>query len=89
MFYYATWLEQGIGVAKDPQAASEWFRRSARGGYPPAIGWCTRNGRRSLAKPPEGLRESRESGFSVCRCRSLRKKVRRDALLTSADEPAV
>ena len=44
MFYYASWLEQGIGVRKDAKAASEWYRRSARAGYPPAIDWCKRNG---------------------------------------------
>ena len=44
MFYYANWLERGIGVPKDPKAAAEWFRRAARGGYPPAIDWCKRNG---------------------------------------------
>jgi TPR repeat protein len=44
MFYYANWLEQGIGVAKDTTAAAEWFRRSARSGYPPAIDWCKRKG---------------------------------------------
>jgi TPR repeat protein len=44
MFYYASWLEQGIGVAKDTKTALEWFRRSAHAGYPPAIEWCNRNG---------------------------------------------
>jgi serine/threonine protein kinase/TPR repeat protein len=44
MFYYASWLEQGIGVLKDAKAASEWYSRSARAGYPPAIDWCKRNG---------------------------------------------
>jgi len=44
MFYYANWLEQGIGVLKDAKAASEWYSRSARAGYPPAIEWCKRNG---------------------------------------------
>ena len=44
MFYFASWNEQGIGVPKDGKTATEWYRRSARAGYPQAIEWCRRNG---------------------------------------------
>jgi serine/threonine protein kinase/TPR repeat protein len=43
MFYFASWNEQGIGVPKDAKTATEWYRRSARAGYPQAIEWCRRN----------------------------------------------
>jgi serine/threonine protein kinase/TPR repeat protein len=43
MFYFASWSEQGIGVPKDGKTATEWYRRSARAGYPQAIEWCRRN----------------------------------------------
>jgi TPR repeat protein len=44
MFYFASWNDQGIGVPKDAKTAMEWYRRSARAGYPQAIEWCRRNG---------------------------------------------
>jgi serine/threonine protein kinase/TPR repeat protein len=44
MFYFASWNDQGIGVPKDAKTATEWYRRSARAGYPQAIEWCRRNG---------------------------------------------
>jgi serine/threonine protein kinase/TPR repeat protein len=44
MFYFASWNEQGIGVTKDSKIAAEWYRRSARAGYPQAVEWCRRNG---------------------------------------------
>jgi TPR repeat protein len=43
MFYFANWSEQGIGVPKDGKTAAEWYRRSARAGYPQAVEWCRRN----------------------------------------------
>jgi serine/threonine protein kinase len=43
MFFYAQVLWLGRGVPKDTKAASDWFKRSAKGGYPPAIQWCNQN----------------------------------------------
>jgi len=44
MFFYATCLQDGLGVPKDYKAATDWFRRSARAGNARAIDWCRQNG---------------------------------------------
>jgi TPR repeat protein len=43
MFFYAQVLWLGRGVPRDTKAATDWFKRSAKGGYPPAIQWCNQN----------------------------------------------
>jgi TPR repeat protein len=43
-FFYASCLQDGLGVPKDTKAAADWFRRSARAGQPRAIEWCRQNG---------------------------------------------
>jgi TPR repeat protein/serine/threonine protein kinase len=44
MFYYAMCLEGGVGVAKDADAAQEWYVKAARGGDRRAVDWCKKNG---------------------------------------------
>jgi len=44
MFFYASCLQDGLGVPKDSKTAADWFRRSARAGNPRAIEWCRQNG---------------------------------------------
>jgi TPR repeat protein len=44
MFFYASCLQDGLGLFKDLRAAADWFRRSARAGNPRAIEWCRQNG---------------------------------------------
>jgi TPR repeat protein len=44
MFFYASCLQDGLGVPKDTKAAADWFRRAARAGNPRAIEWCKQNG---------------------------------------------
>jgi serine/threonine protein kinase/TPR repeat protein len=44
MFFYASCLQDGLGLPKDSRAASDWFRRSARAGNARAIEWCKQNG---------------------------------------------
>jgi len=44
MFFYASCLQDGLGLPKDAKAASDWFRRSARAGNTRAIEWCRQNG---------------------------------------------
>jgi serine/threonine protein kinase len=40
MYLYARCLEAGTGVASDPTAATDWYRRAAEGGNRPAVEWC-------------------------------------------------
>jgi TPR repeat protein len=40
MYLYARCLEAGTGVANDPTAATDWYRRAAEGGNRPAVEWC-------------------------------------------------
>ena len=44
MFFYATCLQDGLGLPKDYKAATDWFRRSARAGNARAVEWCRQNG---------------------------------------------
>jgi TPR repeat protein len=44
MFFYATCLQDGLGLPKDSKAATDWFRRSARAGNSRAIEWCRQSG---------------------------------------------
>jgi serine/threonine protein kinase len=43
MFLYAQSLWEGRGVPKDTKSATNWFRRSAHAGFPPAVKWCNEN----------------------------------------------
>jgi len=44
MFFYASCLQDGLGLPKDSKTAADWFRRSARAGNLRAIEWCRQNG---------------------------------------------
>lgn len=43
MFLYARCLEGGTGVPQDATAATDWYRRAAEAGNPPAQEWCRKH----------------------------------------------
>ncbi len=43
MFNYARCLEEGIGVAKNPLQAKDWYRQAATAGDKRAIDWCQKH----------------------------------------------
>jgi hypothetical protein len=43
MFFYAAAHWDGMGVARNPDIARQWFRRAAELGHAEAIAWCRQN----------------------------------------------